>query len=215
MEYMRAEAEHQPLSNKRLFENDFHQWTIEISQALLDHRSISRVDLVRVAEEILNLGKSEERELHSRLAQWMFHQLKVRFQVEKHTRSWEITIRDQANGLTALLRQQPSLRNLLRDPDFVRSAYQKSLALAVNEIPDKSVIDQLPEECPFTIEPEQFLKGLTARGTLHCQIGSSESQPCPPTAFAETEAPTSCVLMFGLDRRYRRCLPAAQQHRCA
>lgn len=134
-----------------LVETDFHQWALDTAEAIRKHR-FEDVDWDRVAEEIHSLGKSEERELESRLAQLMYHLLKKQYQPERNCASWERTIRDQRKSIAAVLKEQPSLKPKLADSDFWSAAYRDATALSGPEnLPDHVVV-QFPETCPFTVD---------------------------------------------------------------
>ena len=70
-----------------------------------------------VIEEIESLGKSQERELASRLFQLVMHLLKWIAQPSRRqtSRSWTTSIRNQRRELGRLLRQSPSLRHQVED----------------------------------------------------------------------------------------------------
>ena len=131
-----------------LVETDFHQWALDTADAI-QKRQFTHIDWDRVAEEIHSLGKSEEREIESRLAQIMYHLLKIQYQPERHTSSWDRTIRSQRKAIAALLKKQPSLKATLSDPETWISAYRNADSLSGPENLPSSVADQFPEDCPF------------------------------------------------------------------
>ena len=130
-------------------ETDFHQWALETAEAL-QRRDFKSVDWDSVAEELHNLGKSEERELESRLAQLMYHLLKAQYQPEKLTRSWQLTTDEQKASLKELLEDQPSLKARLADQAIWNRVYRKAKALSFNDKLPDSVVLQFPKECPFS-----------------------------------------------------------------
>ena len=62
-----------------LHDSDFYAWTNQ-QAALLRAGSLDSADIERIAEEIESMGRSEKRELFSRLAMLLMHLLKWRFQ---------------------------------------------------------------------------------------------------------------------------------------
>ncbi len=74
-----------------LYDTDIVAWASQQAE-LLRSGQWSRLDLANIAEEIEDVGKSEQRELASRLAVLIGHLLKWQFQPEKRSRSWADTI---------------------------------------------------------------------------------------------------------------------------
>ena len=65
--------------NATLYDTDFYAWTNE-QAALLRAGRWSEADVENIAEEIESMGRSERRELVSRLTVLLMHLLKWRFQ---------------------------------------------------------------------------------------------------------------------------------------
>ncbi|MDJ0447925.1 DUF29 domain-containing protein [Methylocystis sp. JR02] len=84
------------MSNAQLHDDDFYAWTHEQAE-LLRAGKFADADIEHIAQEIESMGKTEKRELVSRLRVLMLHLLKWRFQPMKRTASWEASIRVQ-NG---------------------------------------------------------------------------------------------------------------------
>ena len=99
------------------YETDVVAWATE-QAALLRSGQFSAIDIENIAEEILDVGKSEQRELESRMAVLLAHLLKWQFQPERRSSSWEETIRVQRNRIERRLRKTPSLKASLSDPDW-------------------------------------------------------------------------------------------------
>lgn len=130
-----------------LYEADYHAWTQQ-QAAALKRGDFASLDLPNLVEEIESLGRSEERELESRLAQLMMHLLKFQFQADRQTRSWAETIREQRRRVELGLRRTPSLRPQLAG--FVADAYGDARLLAERET--RLGIETFPEQCPYTAE---------------------------------------------------------------
>ena len=99
-------------SQTPLYDQDFHAWALETAK-LLRKQSWNQVEWGAVIEEIECLGKSQERELASRLFQLIMHLLTWIPQPGRRqtSRSWTTSIRNQPPELGRLLRQSPSLRH--------------------------------------------------------------------------------------------------------
>src|SRR6266849_1972761 len=99
-------------SNAELYEQDFYAWT-QTTAALIRAGKWYDLDWEALAEEVESLGKSQHRELGSRLDVLVMHLLKWRYQPSEHSRSWRSTIRTQRRELRRLLQQNPSLLPLI------------------------------------------------------------------------------------------------------
>jgi len=100
------------MGNARRYEDDFYGWATE-QAALLRAGRAAMADLVNIAEEIDSMGRSEKRELLSRLAVLFAHLLKWQFQPALRGNSWRLTVREQRRKLARHLHDNSSLRPLL------------------------------------------------------------------------------------------------------
>lgn len=134
-----------------LYDEDFTLWT-ERQAALLRRRAAGELvndtdlDWQNIAEEIEAMGRSERRELRSRLARLLQHLLKWRYQPDHRSRSWRATIAEQRRKIEALLRDNPSLRATLAEA--LADAYPAGRDDAMTE----TGLLNLPLTSPFTIE---------------------------------------------------------------
>ena len=88
---------------------DFYAWTQQQATELLRTRKLDCADLDNIAEEIESMGRSEKRELTSRLAVLLLHLLKWQHQPAFRGNSWRLTIKTQRNAVIRHLRDNPSL----------------------------------------------------------------------------------------------------------
>ncbi len=129
------------------YENDFYAWTIHNAK-LLRAGKVAEVDIEHIAEEIECMGKSEKRELMSRLAVLMAHLLKWKFQPVRRSNSWKLTIKNQRMELKDLLEDSPSLKKELEDK--FNHAYEKAVLIAAEQTGfDES---EFPKQPPFTLQ---------------------------------------------------------------
>lgn len=134
------------------YEQDFYTWTQE-QAALIRSGRFDLVDREHLAEEVETMGRSETRELASRLALIMGHLLKWRYQIDRspgNERSWRATIQEQRRRLVRLLEKNPGLKKAEVLADAQLDAWISGLALAVRETSFDE--DVFPSECPFTWE---------------------------------------------------------------
>lgn len=137
-----------------LYETDFYAWTQRQAE-LLRSEEFSEVDWNNLIEEIETLGRSDRRELISRLEVLLMHLLKWQCQPRKRGKSWRATIAEQRRRLRTLLVESPSLRAQLNE--FVTNTYPDAVQAAVIEtgLPAKA----FPSQCPWTaaqIMDEEF-----------------------------------------------------------
>jgi len=136
--------------NAAAYDEDFFAWTEEQAR-LLRAGELADIDPQNLAEEIESVGKSDHREIRSRLIVLLTHLLKWRFQPDARSSSWRATIREQRDQMQAILEDSPSLRSVV--PERLARAYRRARedAAAETALPDTTS----PDECPFT--PEQIL----------------------------------------------------------
>jgi len=130
-----------------IYERDFYAWT-QIQATLLREQQFTQLDLDHLIEEIESMGRSERRQLLSRLEILLMHLLKWQHQSELRGRSWELTIVEQRRRIAKLLSANPSLHNQL--PDLLPEAYDDATFGAMREtgLPQAT----FPALCPWTME---------------------------------------------------------------
>ncbi len=135
------------MAESLLYERDFYAWTNE-QAALLRKGRLGEADIEHIAEEIESMGRTEKRELISRLAVLLLHLLKWHYQPGLRGPSWRATIRLQRHELTSHLGDNPSLKALL--PEAIERAYGRAIIEAEAEtgLP-KSIF---PAVCPWSFE---------------------------------------------------------------
>ncbi len=106
-----------------LYETDFYAWANE-QAALLRAGKLSAADIENIAEEIESMGKTEQRELESRLTVLLLHLLKWQFQPKRREASWEATIRVQRRDIARHIDRNPSLSPKI--PEAVSYAYENA-----------------------------------------------------------------------------------------
>jgi hypothetical protein len=139
-----------PMStNAELYDQDFYAWT-QATAALIRAGKWYDLDREALAEEVESLGKSDWRELASRIAVLLRHLLKWRYQPERRQRgrSWRSTIWEQRSRLRRLLRQSPSLVPLV--PQTLAEEYPEARQRASEET--GLSLGTFPETCPWTAE---------------------------------------------------------------
>ena len=128
-----------------LHDQDFFAWANE-QAALLRARRLPEADIDHIAEEIESMGKTEKRELVSRLEVLLLHMLTWQFQPDRRGKSWTNTIRVQRNRLKTHLAGNPSLRPQL--PAAIEAAYENARIEASAETDLDETL--FPEACMWS-----------------------------------------------------------------
>jgi hypothetical protein len=129
------------------YEADVVAWSQEQARLLRAGR-FDALDIQHIAEEIEDVGKSEQRELASRMTVLLLHLLKWQLQPQRRGSSWEATIRHQRERIARRLERTPSLKASLCDPDWWDDAWGDARLETVREI--GIGFDTLPASCPWT-----------------------------------------------------------------
>ena len=128
------------------YEKDVVAWAME-QAALLRTGQLSALDIEHIAEEIEDVGKSEKRELASRMAVLLAHLLKWVHQPGRRGSSWTRTLKEQRKAIAAALRQTPSLKASLSDADWLAGVWADAVTKAV----DETGLDNFPDDCPWSM----------------------------------------------------------------
>lgn len=143
------------MPQRSLYERDFYAWANQ-QAALLRKGALESADIAHIAEEIESMGRTEKRELISRLSVLLMHLLKWQYQPELRGRSWRATISVQRRALARHLADNPSLKSKLTEA--VADAYGDAILTAASE----TGLEQstFPAQCPWPfaqIAAEDFL----------------------------------------------------------
>ncbi|MGO9059948.1 MAG: DUF29 domain-containing protein [Candidatus Binataceae bacterium] len=133
---------------QELYERDYYTWAMEQARALKQHR-IETLDWQNLAEEVEDLGRSEKRELRSRLEVLLAHLLKWQFQPKRRSKSWKATIAVQRVRLRRHLRDNPGLNRFV--PDLLAEAYDTARIEVAGRL-STAEESKLPTSCPWTFE---------------------------------------------------------------
>lgn len=126
------------------YETDVVAWANE-QAALLRSGKLSSIDIEHIAEEIEDVGKSEKRELASRMSVLLAHLLKWQFQPAKQSNSWKRTIKEQRRAIQLHIKSVPSLKTALTNADWVGAIYSDAVSIAITE----TGFDEFAETCPW------------------------------------------------------------------
>jgi hypothetical protein len=133
------------MSNSQLYDRDFYAWATE-QAGLLRAGRLSEADIGHIAEEIESMGKTEKRELISRLTILLLHLLKWQFQPSHRGASWRASINNARDDIADHLEDNPSLKAQLGP--IMLSAYRRAARQAAAETGFAENL--FPTSCPWT-----------------------------------------------------------------
>ena len=132
-------------TRRSLHDSDFYAWSLE-QAALLRAGRVGDADLAAIAEEIESLGKTEKRELVSRLTVLLLHLLKWERQPAGRGNSWRLSIANARDEIADLLDDNPSLKTVL--DEVTASAYRYTRRKGAIET--EMVEEIFPPQCPWS-----------------------------------------------------------------
>jgi Domain of unknown function DUF29 len=128
------------------YEKDVVLWAQQ-QAALLRSGQFSKLDVEHVADEIEDVGKTEKRELASRMAVLLAHLLKWQAQPDRRTRSWQSTIDEQRRRVALALEETPSLRTTLAEPRWQAAVWSDARVIAMTDTGLAG--EAFPDKCPW------------------------------------------------------------------
>lgn len=131
------------------YEKDVVLWSEEQAHYLRSGQ-FDKLDLEHLADEVLDVGKSEIRELRSRMAVLLAHLIKWAWQPTHRGKSWERTIRDQRQEIKDNLADTPSLKHKMsaESEKFWLRSWREAVSIAHKETGISA--DLFPEEMPWS-----------------------------------------------------------------
>ncbi|MBE7183042.1 MAG: DUF29 domain-containing protein [Methylobacterium mesophilicum] len=126
------------------YEQDIARWSDE-QASLIRAGRFDAVDRENIAEEIESLGRSDRREIRSRIGVILLHLLKWEFQPEKRKVGWRFTLREQRHQLEIIFEESPSL------VAFARDVFERDYELAQTKAMDETGLPStgVPQNCPY------------------------------------------------------------------
>ena len=128
------------------YEKDIVAWANEQASFIRAGR-FDLLDLENIAEEIEDVGKSEQRELSTRMVVLLAHLLKWQLQPARRGASWRATISAQRQDIAFALKETPSLKTRLSNDEWIAVAWAKAVAQAIGE----TGLENFPESLPWGI----------------------------------------------------------------
>ncbi len=134
-------------SDLPLYEQDYCLWLQSAIEALRSRR-LEAVDIDNLVEELEDLGRREKKAVYSDLRVLLIHLLKWKYQPQKRTNSWRVTIAEHRQRLEESFEVSPSLRRYYQE--CFAQCYQAARrgSSAQTGMP----VDNFPGECPFKLK---------------------------------------------------------------
>ncbi|MFN6462593.1 MAG: DUF29 domain-containing protein [Nostoc sp. DedVER02] len=132
-----------------LYEQDFYAWVEQTAELLRSHQW-DTLDLENLIEEVVDLGKSQQRALQSALRLVLLYLLKWKYQPERRSRSSQVTITRELLNIDELLQESPSLQRFLNDDEWINTIYQRAQREAMVETGLSE--DEFAIACPFSVD---------------------------------------------------------------
>jgi hypothetical protein len=133
--------------DESLYERDFYAWLQDQAEKLRA-RAHNEIDWENLAEEIESVGRSQRRELKSRLALLIHRLLKWQFQPGRRSENWRISIGEQRmTWIPGIIEESPSLKSY--PAEIFADAYAEGRRQAIVETGLSA--RTFPVEPPFTL----------------------------------------------------------------
>lgn len=130
----------------KFYDKDFYKWTL-LQADLLKKGDYNKADIENIIEEIASLGRSDKRSLKSYLRNLFLYKLKVHYQPEIHSYSWDSSIINSKREINFLIEDSPSLKNVLKE------IFDETYAMARKDAAEETKLNikTFPKECPWTL----------------------------------------------------------------
>jgi len=132
-------------TRRSLHDSDFYAWSLE-QAALLRAGRVAEADLAAIAEEIESMGKTEKRELVSRLTVLLLHLLKWERQPQGRGNSWRLSIVNARDEIADLLGDNPSLTAVIDEVTASAYRYARRKAAIETDMGEEA----FPPQCPWS-----------------------------------------------------------------
>lgn len=128
------------------YNTDIVAWTNQ-QAGFLRAGLLSEVDLEHVADEIEDVGKSEQREFANRMAVLLMQLLKWQYQPGHRTGASEMQLNEQRKSCARRLVKTPSLKSCLAEDDWLEDVWLDARNSAAKETGLE--FDVFPSKCEW------------------------------------------------------------------
>lgn len=129
-----------------LYETDFYAWGCAQARAIAGLERPA-LDIDNLIDEVESVGRSQRSAIEAHLRVLLIHLLKFRFQPERVTVSWRVTLSSQRLSIRRLVARSPSLAGY--PVRILDEAYEDAVRGAAKEtgLPEGT----FPSACPFAL----------------------------------------------------------------
>jgi len=139
---------------KSLYETDYALW-LDRTIANLKERKLDSIDWENLIEEVESLGKSDKRELESRLTNLFEHLLKRKYvNLPECFRGWVNTITREQQEISKIIKSSPSLANYMNQN--IEACWKDGLKRVTREYYEIN----FPTYNPFPSDPDRLLNDV-------------------------------------------------------
>ena len=131
------------------YDKDIVAWATEQAQLLRAGR-FDLLDIEHIADEIEDVGKSEQRELANRMAQLLAHLLEWQCQPDYRNASWQRIITERRKVVKKRLAKSPGLQQMLADDNWKSEIWADAVVKAAQE----TGLADFPEFCQWSLDEE-------------------------------------------------------------
>jgi hypothetical protein len=128
------------------YDKDFSKWADKQAN-LIKKGKFSELDIDNLVEEIEDLSKRERDKLISHLEKLLMHKLKVKYQPDMHTTSWDHSIKIHQHKAELTLFENPSLKPKLKN--IIKEAYFSARLEASNQT--RLPANSFPDDCEWNL----------------------------------------------------------------
>lgn len=130
-----------------LYDSDYLRWLAKTAEQLRNGQ-FDQVDVLNLAEELDDMGRSEKRAVESNLEVLLRHLLKYQYQSDRRSNSWRFTILEHRDRIAKAFRDSPSLRPYLVSIYADCYATARKKAAVETGLP----LETFPGQVQFTLE---------------------------------------------------------------
>lgn len=131
------------------YDTDFHAWALRQAELIRQGR-FAEIDVENVAEELEGVALTDRGYLEGYLETLLSYLLRYQLQPHLRTEDWRMGIEDQRRRAQNELKDSPSLRPWLDDPENWRELYRRAVYKTLMETELEEA--RLPASCPFSVE---------------------------------------------------------------
>jgi hypothetical protein len=133
------------------YDDDYYAWN-KAQAGTLRAVKPAQFDWQHIADELEMAAGSVESALESHLANVLLHLLKWRYEGERRSRSWQLSLREARSQVTRRLSKYPSLKSYVDEAFGYAYVTARVRAIEQMKLETDAEIRRVPERCEWTLE---------------------------------------------------------------